>query len=175
MSLWGVSVSTQETLPMLSAPPAGACHGPACPVSDPHVSSPPRAGVAAFLFRCFILSGESGLHRVGQDELGARSGWQAWPDLPAWHGHLPVRQGRLPAEGKAALAAAKQARWVRGGSSRPCTPQGPPPLSERWGPPRVPTWEPVTHVVPQGLRSSAPREGGGWGLFVAFPTQITKV
>ena len=59
--------------------------------------------------------------------------------------------------------------------SRPRTPQGPPLLSERWGPPRVPTWEPVTHAVPQGLRSSAPREGGGWGLFVAFPTQITKV
>ena len=85
---------------MLSAPPAGTCHRPACPVSDPHVSSPPRAGVAAFLVRCFILSGESGLHRAGQDELGARGGWQAWPDLPAWHGHLPVRQGRLPRGGQ---------------------------------------------------------------------------
>lgn len=38
-----------------------------------------------------------------------------------------------------------------------------------------PTQEPVTRAVPQGPWSSAPGEGGGWGLFVAFPTQIAEV
>lgn len=66
-----------------------------------------------------------------------------------------------------ALAAAKQGRW--GEESLPGLAHHRARLCAES------IQEPVTRAVPQGPWSSAPRECGGWGLFVALPTQIAKV
>ena len=91
------------------------------------------------------------------------------PGLTHPHGmgtSLRDREG-CPVEGKAVLAAAKQGWW--GEESLPGLAHHRARLCAE------PTQEPNTRVVPQGPWSSAPGEGGGWGLFVAFPTQIAEV